>query len=106
MAARVVHESSGRATVSGLRFPIAIISLSLSQDYYDGFLVGHKVGFLLFYDGDRMVELLRSAGFSEVTPNEVPRDDERGHIKMSAHNDPRNTNGKLTYASLIVDAVR
>lgn len=88
-----------------------------SPEYYDDckpdpFILGHKV----FYDKDQMVELLLSAGFSEVTPlewwdssghfNRRPWDDGRGHINRSADNDPLNLGGELTYTSLIVDAVK
>jgi predicted SAM-dependent methyltransferase len=88
-----------------------------SPEYYDDckpdpFILGHKV----FYDKDQLVELLQSAGFSQVTPvewwdtaghfNERPWDDGRGHINRSAHHDPLNVGGVLAYTSLIVDAVK
>jgi predicted SAM-dependent methyltransferase len=113
-AARVVHKylkNGGciRVAVPDRNHP--------SPDYYDDckpdpFILGHKV----FYDKDQLVELLRSAGFGEVTPvewwddskrfNELPWSDERGHINRSAHNCPDNRGGELTYTSLIVDAVK
>jgi len=88
-----------------------------SPDYYDDckpdpFILGHKV----FYDRDQLVDLLQSAGFTQVTPvewwdaaghfNERPWDDGRGHVNRSAHHDPLNVGGSLTYTSLIVDAVK
>lgn len=113
-AARMVH----RYLNKGACFRVAVPDRNHpSPEYYDDckpdpFILGHKV----FYDKDRLVELLRSAGFSGVTPiewwdtsggfNEVPWDDERGHINRSAHNSLRNINGALTYTSLIVDAVK
>lgn len=113
-AARMVH----RFLSKGGCFRVAVPDRNHpSPDYYDDckpdpFILGHKV----FFDQDQMVGLLRAAGFSEVTPiewwdasgrfNEVPWDDERGHINRSARNCTRNINGSLTYTSLIVDAVK
>ncbi|MGY8679179.1 hypothetical protein Q2941_15460 [Bradyrhizobium sp. UFLA05-153] len=111
-AARVVHEYLR----NGGCFRVAVPDRNHpSPDYYDdskpdpryprpqGFLrqrlngrTSH-IGRLLRCDTDRVV----GGSF-----NEVPWDDERGHIKRSAHNSPRNTNGKLTYTSLIVDAIK
>ena len=113
-AARMVH----RYLKKGGCFRVAVPDRNHpSPEYYDDckpdpFILGHKV----FYDKDQMVELLRSTGFAEVIPiewwdtsgkfHEVPWDDERGHIKRSAHNSPHNINGTLNYTSLIVDAVK